>query len=94
MLIDILKNTRSIRLFDYNIKVPISVLKKAIAASVFAPTIYNLQPLKYRIVSDGRPYATCKTSAKKLCAKGNAGTAVVSFIFVFNSCASNHHRTI
>lgn len=52
MLIDILKNTRSIRLFDYNIKVPISVLKKAIAASVFAPTIYNLQPLKYRIVSD------------------------------------------
>ena len=52
MLTDILKNTRSIRLFDFNIKIPPQILKESIKSSIFAPSIYNLQPLKYRIISD------------------------------------------
>lgn len=52
MLIDILKDTRSIRLFDFDSKVPDEILKKSIETSIFAPSIYNFQPLKYRIISD------------------------------------------
>ena len=52
MLKDLLKQSRSYRSFDSNVKIPTELLRDWIDCTRYCPSSINLQMLKYRIVTD------------------------------------------